>query len=52
MNRLDKKFSELKIKGEKALVGFVAAGDPTLRDSLRLITAMCRAGLDILELGI
>ncbi len=52
MNRLDAKFSELKIKGEKALVGFVAAGDPTLPDSLRLITAMCRAGLDILELGI
>lgn len=52
MNRLDTQFAELKTKKEKALVGFVAAGDPTLSASLELITAMCHAGLDILELGI
>jgi tryptophan synthase alpha chain len=52
MNRLDIRFAELKERNEKALVGFVASGDPTLPVSLELITAMCHAGLDILELGI
>lgn len=52
MNRIDKRFAELKRKGEKALVGFVSAGDPTISASLEIIKAMCRAGLDILELGI
>jgi len=52
MNRIDKQFAELKQKGEKALVGFVSAGDPTISASLEILKAMCRAGLDILELGI
>jgi tryptophan synthase alpha chain len=52
MNRIDIRFAELKKKKEKALVGFVSAGDPSLSTSLELLTAMCHAGLDILELGI
>jgi len=52
MNRLDRRFAELKKNAGKALVGFVATGDPTLQVSLELITAMCHAGLDILELGV
>ncbi len=52
MNRIDKKFYELKQKKEKALVGFVTAGDPTIAESLNIINAMCQAGVDILELGI
>ena len=52
MNRIESKFSELEKKGEKALVGFVAAGDPTFAVSLELIAAMCNAGLDVLELGV
>ncbi|MDY0043918.1 MAG: tryptophan synthase subunit alpha [Syntrophales bacterium] len=52
MNRLDERFAALKKKNECALVGFVAFGDPSLEDSLDLVTAMCRAGLDVLELGI
>jgi tryptophan synthase alpha chain len=52
MNRIAEKFEALKQKGEKALVGFVTAGDPNIPDSLRLIRAMCEAGTDILELGI
>jgi len=52
MNRIDVRFDELKKKKEKALVGFVSAGDPSMSASLELLTAMCHAGLDILELGI
>ncbi len=52
MNRIQKTFDALKEKGEKALVGFVTAGDPDLKTSFELVSAMCDAGLDILELGI
>ena len=52
MNRIDKTFAALKHKTETALVGFVTAGDPDLKTSERTITAMCRSGLDVLELGI
>jgi len=52
MNRLDKVFTDLKQKNEKALVGFVTAGDPGITESLEIILKMCDAGLDILELGI
>ncbi len=52
MNRIQKTFDTLKGNGEKALVGFVTAGDPDTRTSFELVSAMCDAGLDILELGI
>lgn len=42
----------LKKKGEKALIGFVSAGDPDVMTSLEIIKQMCQAGMDILELGI
>lgn len=51
-NRIDKTFALLKEKGETALVGFVSAGDPDPDKSFSLISAMCDAGLDVLELGI
>ena len=52
MNRIENTFDELKQKNEGALVGFVTAGDPNIMTSLDIIRAMCRSGLDILELGI
>ncbi len=52
MNRINKTFEDLKQKNEKALVGFVTAGDPSINDSLKIITEMCKAGMDILELGV
>ena len=52
MNRIIKVFDEMQLKGEKALVGFVTAGDPTVDASMEVIRAMCEAGLDILELGV
>jgi tryptophan synthase alpha chain len=52
MNRIDATFNQLAGKQEKALVGFVTAGDPDTGQSLQLISAMCAAGLDVLELGV
>jgi tryptophan synthase alpha chain len=52
MNRLRKKFAELAELKQKALVGFVTAGDPDAEKSLAITTAMCRSGLDVLELGV
>jgi len=52
MNRIDATFERLAGRNEKALVGFVTAGDPELSQSLRIIAAMCAAGLDLLELGV
>jgi len=52
MKRIDRTFDELKKKGEKALVGFVTAGDPDMEASFDIIVSMCKSGLDALELGI
>ena len=52
MNRIQKTFNDLQQRKEKALVGFVTAGDPTPELSLQIVLGMCRSGLDILELGI
>ncbi|MCF8110963.1 MAG: tryptophan synthase subunit alpha [Desulfobacteraceae bacterium] len=52
MNRIEEKFKTLKDKKEKALVGFVTAGDPDPETSESIVTAMCENGVDILELGV
>jgi tryptophan synthase alpha chain len=52
MNRIDETFNRLKQNKEKALVGFVTAGDPEQKTSLKIIDAMWRSGIDILELGV
>jgi tryptophan synthase alpha chain len=52
MNRIDETFDRLKQKNESALVGFVTAGDPKPDVSLQILDAMCRAGVDVLELGV
>lgn len=51
-NRINKTFETLRQKKEKALVGFITAGDPNISDSFSIIKAMCKSGLDILELGV
>lgn len=52
MNRIDTTFGRLGARQEKALVGFVTAGDPDADRSLAIVRAMCAAGLDVLELGV
>lgn len=51
-NRIFKTFSHLQQNREKALVGFVTAGDPTLEKSLEVVRAVIAGGADILELGV
>ena len=52
MNRIKQRFQRLKARGESALVGFVTAGDPDPQRSFQIVSAMARAGLDVLELGV
>jgi len=50
--RIEKKFSDLKQKGEKALVIYLTAGDPDLETTCRLILMLESAGTDIIEIGV
>ncbi len=52
MGRIEKKFGELKQRGEAALIPFVTAGDPDLGTTLDILTALEKGGADIIELGI
>lgn len=52
MNRLKTAFETLAKNNQKALVGFITAGDPDIDTSLDIIAAMCENGMDILELGV
>jgi len=52
MKRIQKKFKELALKKQKALVAFVTAGDPNLTLSEKLVYEMEKAGADLIELGV
>jgi len=52
MNRIDAKFRELKRLETKAFIAYIAAGDPALDVTRRLVPALEGAGADIIELGI
>lgn len=51
-SRIDARFRELRERGAKGLVVYLTAGDPTLEDTGRLLTAVERAGADVIELGV
>ena len=52
MSRLTKRFESLKQKGEKALIAYVTAGDPTPESSAAVILAVAKAGADAIEIGV
>ena len=52
MNRLEMKLSVLKKSGRKALVAFITAGYPSIKETKELVRAMEQAGADIIELGV
>ncbi len=52
MNRIDKKFGELKRRKIKAFVAFITAGDFGLSNTKKLVLEFDRQGVDIVELGI
>lgn len=51
-SRITKKFKELKLKDEKALITYITCGDPDLKTTIDLVLSMERAGAHIIELGI
>jgi tryptophan synthase alpha chain len=52
MNRIEKKFLELKKQHKKAFVAFITAGYPDLGVTGKLIKEFDRIGVDIIELGV
>ncbi len=52
MNRIDKKFKELKARGRKAFIPFLTAGYPDLSTTERLVLEFEKNGADIIELGV
>ncbi len=51
-NRIDRRFSDLRTRNEVGLVPFLTAGDPDLGVTRLLVEAACRAGADLIELGV
>jgi tryptophan synthase alpha chain len=52
MTRISERFLELQRKGQKAFVGFVTAGDPSLERTEQIAVDLDHAGVDVLELGV
>lgn len=52
MSRIDEAFLALKRTGEKGLIVYLTAGDPTPGVSLSYLRAAAEAGADVLEVGI
>ncbi len=52
MSRLEQRFTELKARGEKALICFVTAGDPDAGRTAELVLTLAKAGVDAIEIGL
>lgn len=52
MNRIEVVFNKLKSNKEKALIPFIACGDPSLEKTVERVLALEKSGADIIELGV
>ena len=52
MSRLAETFRALRARGERALVAYLTAGDPSLAETRRLVLEAARRGADVIELGV
>ena len=52
MSRLDATFARLRATGERALVAYFTAGDPSLEVTGQLVREAERRGADVVELGV
>jgi tryptophan synthase alpha chain len=50
--RIEKKFAELRARGEAALIPFIVAGDPNLEATRALVFELEARGADLIELGV
>ncbi len=51
-NRIQQTFNSLKAKGEKALIPYIMAGDPSLDVTESLVLTLAEGGADLIELGV
>jgi len=51
-NRIERRFRELKAKGEKAFITYMTAGLPDMEGTKKIIKAQEEAGTDVIELGV
>jgi tryptophan synthase alpha chain len=52
VSRLGATFESLRARGERALVAYFTAGDPSLETTARLVIEAERRGADVIELGV
>ena len=52
MSRIDATFAALRERGERALMPYFTAGDPSLPISGRLVVEAARRGADVIEIGV
>jgi tryptophan synthase alpha chain len=52
MSRLEETFARLRARGERALLPYFTAGDPSLADTGQLVIEAARRGADVVELGV
>jgi len=52
MNRIERKFNQLRKQHQKAFIAFVTAGYPSLTVTAGLVKEFDRIGVDIVELGV
>jgi tryptophan synthase alpha chain len=52
MTSITARFNQLKKRGEKGLVAYLTAGDPTPQRTVSLVLALERGGADVIELGV
>jgi tryptophan synthase alpha chain len=50
--RITRLFEGLRANRQKALIGYLTAGDPTLERTPALVAALVRGGVDLIELGV
>jgi len=52
MNRIARRFEELKARHETAFIPYITAGDPSLARTEEIVLALSKAGADIIEFGV
>jgi tryptophan synthase alpha chain len=52
VSRIDQVFADLRRRGERALVPYFVAGDPSLEATARLVEAADLRGADVIEVGL
>lgn len=52
MGRIEKRFGELRARGEKALVAYVLGGFPSPSETQRVLREAAASGADLLEVGV